>query len=109
MMDWLNAFFVTQVVEIPIYLYAGRKLSARRRWLFAAGASTVTHPVLWFAFPWQTASYGWTIAAGECFVVMVEAGLARLAGLKYPVRWSLAANAASVLFGVTLRWLVHWP
>jgi hypothetical protein len=109
MMDWGNAFLVTQLVEIPIYLYAGRNLPKKRRWLLAMGASTLTHPIVWFAFPWSTAPYGPTIVAAECFAVLTEAGMARLAGMRRPLRWSFVANAASVLVGVTLRWLVHWP
>lgn len=109
MIDWLNAFLVTQVVEIPIYVYAGRKLPAGRRWLLAAGASTVTHPIVWFAFPWFTAPYVPTIVAAESFAVLAEAGLAYLAGVKKPLKWSFLANAASVIVGMTMRWLINWP
>jgi hypothetical protein len=109
MFAWLNAFLVTQVVEIPIYLYAGRKLPVGRRWLLAVGASTVTHPFVWFAFPWFTAPYVPTIVAAECFAVLTEAGLAYLAGVKSPLKWSFLANAGSVIVGVTLRWLINWP
>ena len=109
MMDWFNAFLVTQVVESPIYLYAGRRLPAGRRWLLAVGASTLTHPIVWFAFPWSTASYGSTIVAAECFALLTEAGMVCLAGIKFPLRWSFVANAASVLMGISLRWLVDWP
>jgi len=101
-MTWITAFLITEAVEAPIYLYAGRRLAPWRRWLLALGASAVTHPVVWFAFPWETASWEICLLAAETFAVVVEGGLGRLAGLPRPWIWSLVANGASVLLGLMI-------
>ncbi len=103
-MTWLSAFLLTQAVEGPIYLFAGRRLPTARRWLFAFGASAVTHPVVWFAFPWESASWWLCFAFAESFAVIAEGALGRLVGLPRPWLWSLAANAASVLVGLAIQW-----
>ena len=102
-MTWITAFLITQVVEAPIYLWAGRHLSAPRRWLLALGASAVTHPVVWFAFPWQTAPWELCFFAAETFAVVAEGALGRLAGLERPWLWSLTANGASVIVGLVIQ------
>ena len=101
---WAGAFAATQLAEIPVYLHAGSRLPAAQRWLFAAGASTITHPVVWFAFPWDSGHYGMVITAAEGFAVAAEALWAGCFRLRHPLEWSLAANAVSVLFGTLLRW-----
>jgi hypothetical protein len=102
-MTWITAFAITQAVELPVYLVAGRRLDAGRRWLLALGASLVTHPLVWFAFPWQTAPWELCFLAGETFAVVAEGALGRLAGLRHPWLWSLAANASSVAVGMVIQ------
>lgn len=104
-MTWLTAYLITQAVEIPIYLYAGRRILPGRRWLLAIGASTVTHPVVWFAFPWETASWELCFVLAETFAVVVEGGLGKLAGLNRPWLWALVANGASVAAGFFFQWI----
>lgn len=106
-MTWLTAYLVTQAVEVPIYLHAGRRLSAPRRWLFAIGASTVTHPVVWFVFPWETGSWGLCFVLAETFAVVVEGALGKWAGLKRPWFRALVANGASVVVGFMVQWIVR--
>jgi hypothetical protein len=107
---WLRAFAVTQLVEVPVYT----RLSRVTRWQ-AFGASLLTHPVLWFViFPHLQAGFWTKSAVGEGWAWLAEA-----AYLRYLVRseprlsralWvSLAANAASVAVGLTLRWLTGYP
>ncbi len=107
-MTWLAAYMITQAVEIPIYLYAGRRIVAWRRWLMAIGASTVTHPVVWFAFPWETASWELCFVLAETFAAVVEGGLGKLAGVARPWLWSLMANVASVAAGFVVQWIVFF-
>ncbi len=102
-MTWLTAYLLTQVVEVPVYLFAGKKLPQLRRWLLALGASTVTHPVVWFAFPWGTAPWELCFVAAEAFAVVVEGFLGKIAGLERPWLWALAANGASVLVGLIIQ------
>jgi hypothetical protein len=109
MNDWWQAFLLTQWVEIPVYLYAGRLLPGANRILLAVGASSVTHPIVWFAFPWQEWPYLPTAMAAECFAIVTEALLCYLAGIKRPILWSLLANGSSVAIGVALRWFIDWP
>jgi hypothetical protein len=102
-MTWLTAYLLTQVVEVPVYLVAGKKLPQLRRWLLAVGASSLTHPVVWFAFPWGTASWWFCFVGAEFFAVVVEGFLGNLAGLERPWIWALAANGASVLVGLLVQ------
>jgi len=102
-MTWLTAFLLTQAVEVPVYLVAGRALPRGRRWLFALGASALTHPVVWFAFPWNTAPWAWCFLVAETFAVVSEGGLGKWAGLKRPWVWALIANGASVLVGLVVQ------
>ena len=106
---WPEAYAVTQAVEIPVYLFAARYLKCGRRWLYAAGASTLTHPVVWFAFPWETANFFLTYIAAESFAVLAEALWGRLLGVRQALWWALAANGASVLVGELIRFLGPSP
>lgn len=103
-MSWWAAYLLTQAVEVPIYLYAGRRMVAGRRWLLAVGASTVTHPVVWFAFPWETSPWVLCFVLAESFAVIVEGGLGKRAGLARPWIWSVAANGASAAIGLAVNW-----
>jgi len=105
-MTWLAAYLITQAVEIPIYLYAGRRIAGWRRWFLAIGASTVTHPVVWFAFPWETASWELCFVFAEIFAVVVEGGMGKWAGLMRPWFCALVANGASVTAGLLIHWIV---
>jgi hypothetical protein len=102
---WAKAFAFTQLVEAPIY----RRL-VPTGWGRALAASTITHPFVWFAFPWLGGrlALGWTATSivSEVFAVAVEAAFFRRlcritwkrAGLV-----SLLANAASVAIGLFVR------
>lgn len=103
-MTWLQAYLLTQVVEVPVYLYAGRSLPPARRWIFALAASTVTHPVVWHAFPWSTAPWWICFWGAEIFAVVVEGAIGRAVGLARPWLWALVANGASVLVGFGVQW-----
>lgn len=76
---WLWAFLFTQAVEVPIYIAALRRAARRgagapaagRIAVAAAGASAITHPILWFLLipAWLSwpAPTGWLEAAlGRC-------------------------------------------
>lgn len=102
---WGKAFTFTQLVEAPLY-----------RWLVPAGwgkalaASAITHPFVWFAFPWlgERLDLSWTLTVivSEVFAVATEAVFFRLA---CKIRWrraalvSLGANMASVTLGLSAR------
>lgn len=119
MTGWLDAFLLTQVVEVPIYLLALARLEPRRpaRLAVAFGASAVTHPFVWFVIPdlvyaaWNPlpGSYAVLILLAESFAVGVEAGWLRAFGLRRALLWALGANMASFGAGQALRLLIGWP
>jgi hypothetical protein len=104
MKDWLLAFGLTHAVEVPIYL-ALLRLPWGRRFGAAFGATTLTHPCVWFVLPgllvpWV--GYWGYVAVAESFAVLVEALLCSGLGTRRRRAFtaSLFANAAS--FGVGL-------
>lgn len=105
--DWLTAFLITQAIEAPICWWAARSLPTWQRATYALGASAITHPILWFCLPWDTVSYGHLVVAGESFVVIVEGLWGRLWGVPRPWLISLIANAASVILGGGVRWVLQ--
>ena len=107
-MWWLSAFFVTQLVEMPIYRKA---LGHRTRaWLLSAVPSSLTHPIVFFVFPSIFPEAYWRgVLVAEAFAVLVEAGILSLMGVRNSVGWAILANVSSVCIGLTLRSTVGWP
>jgi hypothetical protein len=98
-LDWLQAFVFTQLVEVPIYR---RALGGRTAVAF--GASALTHPVVWFVFPrLGLGGYAASLVGAELFAVLVEAAWLRAFGLRRALAWSAAANAASLALGLASR------
>ena len=127
---WLSAFFFTQAVEVPIYVWAmgleppggrpsvGRSSSAeileRRalayRLALAFAASLITHPVVWFVIPRLVyQDYIAMVAVAETFAVVVEALWLRAFRVRQPFAWALLANGASAGLGFASRYLFGWP
>jgi len=115
MIGWLVAFVFTQIVEVPIYLWALERAHGRQkraRDLFVAfAASTITHPVVWFVFPrlFPVNAYVTMLACAEAFAVVVEAVWLRAFGVRRALFWSLAANATSLGLGLISRALLGAP
>lgn len=105
---WLSAFLLTQAVEIPIWIAAAWRLGRKRSSLIAFGTSALTHPLLWFAIPWDRWPYGPTLIGSELAVVIVETLFARALGLKRAWLWALIANSASLAVGLLARWAFDW-
>jgi hypothetical protein len=117
---WLSAFLFTQAVEIPIYLLAFRldrptPEGSRLRPLgarigVAFGASAITHPFVWFAFPALLGDDYWLmVACAEAFAVTGEAIYFHLLGVERAFAWSLLANASSAGLGLASRTVFGWP
>lgn len=107
---WWSAYVVTQAIEIPFYLAATRGRPWLLRLVIAAGASTMTHPMVWFVLP----GLGWPnywvyFACAEGFAVLVEALLLAAVEVPRPLLWAIAANAGSVAIGALLRAIWGWP
>ena len=107
---WLQSFLFTQVVEVPVYMQAlpgGRW----RAGLIAFGASSLTHPVVWFVFPVMLRRDWLRVTVfSELFSFGVEA--------VYMCIWlkpwkagavSLVANGASLGLGLLSRHLFGVP
>ncbi|AKV02117.1 hypothetical protein AKJ09_08780 [Labilithrix luteola] len=111
LVGWLGAFAFTQAVEVPIYARA-----LRCGWARAAGASALTHPIVWFVFPAvaELLSLEWLtmVIIAELFAWWAEAAYFRkVARVPWPraLAVSLAANGASVLLGLLSRACFDWP
>jgi hypothetical protein len=122
-MPWFWAFLFTQIVEVPIYMRG-----MRARFHEALGASSLTHPIVWFVIPelwdrfylnvlqrhtsiWLTSStrYVIMVVVAEVFAVVAEAFYFRFIGLEKPWRWSLIANMASFGLGSLSRAYLGFP
>jgi hypothetical protein len=108
MIEYAAALLLTLAIEIPIAaggLARWYLVAPRRRVLIAAGASLVTHPIVWFVLPGLlvpvAGSLGYLLVA-EAFAWLTEAGIFWLAARRDPVGLlllSLVANLASFGFG----------
>ncbi|UQA62699.1 hypothetical protein [Polyangium aurulentum] len=122
-MPWLWAFLFTQAVEMPIYM-----LGLRVRPIEAFGASALTHPIVWFVIPplferiylallaphpslrlAQGPRYWTMVVIAEAFAIGAEALYMRAIGREKTLRWSFAANLASVTLGLICRSLFGYP
>ncbi len=102
---WLVAFCLTQALEMPIYW------RITGSWRVAFFASAMTHPVVWFCFPWLSMlEVPWPVVVGlaEAFAVIVEALWLRANGVPRALLWSFLANAFSATTGLVLRELTGW-
>jgi len=102
---WVKAFAFTEIVEAPLY----RRL-VPTRWGPALAASAITHPFVWFLFPWLGeelgASWAATSLVSEVFAVAVEAVFFRriaTIGWRRALLASVFANASSVGLGLLAR------
>lgn len=97
MTGWLEAFLITQAIEVPIY-----KALLRCRIPAAFGASLITHPLVWFVLPeiWHWKSYAAYFIMAEIFAVAVEAWYFRSLGSRRALPAALIANATSASAGL---------
>jgi hypothetical protein len=120
---WLWAFLFTQAVEVPIYVFG-----LRARPIEALGASALTHPIVWFVIPplfeWiylallaphpslrlaPEPRYWTMVVLAEAFAIGAETLYMRAFDRENALRWSLAANLASVTLGLISRSLFGFP
>lgn len=128
---WASAFLFTQFIEIPIYLHMLGDRKRTNAAAIAAGASFISHPLLWFVgwpvMKWLylaivsaeprlavanvQARYAMVVIPLEVCVVILE-GLYLWRVARVPKRqafsWSLIANTSSLVIGMVLRSSVHW-
>ena len=107
--DWSGAFLLTQLIEVPIYLRAARSLPMLKRAAYALGASTITHPIIWFCVPWETMPYATLVILAEGFAIGTEGLWGSYWRVPRPWLTSLVANATSLAVGLIIRWVYHLP
>jgi len=106
--DWLRAFAVTLLVEIPIAtpLLAIVERSVARRIAIVVVANLATHPLVWFLFPGLAFGRPTRFALSEAWAVLAEIAIYKLVWPSLRGRRaalvSLAANGASVAAGFAL-------
>lgn len=103
-MTWLQAFVVTQAVEVLVYGRLLRPTPLLGRVCMAFAVSAATHPWVWFVLPsylQPSLGYWGYVTVAEGFAVAGEAAL--LFGFGVPVSRALlaafVANTASVVAG----------
>lgn len=105
-------FFWTCLIESPVYAFALRTQSWRRRALTVVALHAATHPLVYFVFPLLTLRLHWnpwaSVLFGEAFAVIVEAALLwrirKTGSFGAAVAYAFAANLASFCFG-----FIHKP
>lgn len=102
---WAKAFALTELVEAPIYRQLVPTDLGR-----ALAASAITHPFVWFVFPWLgdalSIDYLVSVTASEIFAWAVEAVFFRMAcriSWRRAMAVSLVANGASLGLGLLVR------
>lgn len=109
---WLSGFGFTELVEVPLYgvrLFSPAERSTGKRIAIAFGASQVTHPFVWFVFPWLVHDEWAMLLSAEVFAVVVEAMWLRFFSVRHALLLSLTANCASLFLGLTSRHMFGWP
>lgn len=109
-LNWPEAFFLTQVIEMPIYVYCLKRWGHHRAWFnvvfIAFAASAITHPLVWFVFPKILSlkgNYPLFFWAVELFAWSVEGCYFKFFKVKYPWMVSLIGNGASAGVGLILN------
>ena len=104
--EWLPAFLVTLVVELPVAVWLLRSAEPELARLCAlvVFANLITHPAVWFIFTqlflvgtleYTLAAEAWAIGIEALFYVVTIRGL----GLQRALLVAVAANLASFLAG----------
>lgn len=107
MMPWLQAFFLTHLLEISSGLLLLRQFSVWKRAGCIAVASTITHPILWFVFFRYAQAYDWSyntfLLVGEGYVWIVEGLWYQLCRFRRPFATSLLLNVISFTIGLLIQ------
>jgi hypothetical protein len=117
MTEYVTALLLTLVIETPIVaagLSRWYRVPVARGVPVAAGASVLTHSVVWFALPGllvpSAGTLGYLLAA-EAFAWLAETAIFWLAARRDPaglLLLSLLANVASFMTGGLLRIVGIW-
>ena len=104
--NWLRAFGLTVLIElvVAVPLLAAAERSLGRRAGAVLVANLATHPLVWFLFPGLALGRWTKFGLSEAWAFLAEIAIYRLVWPalrpRRAVLVSLAANAASCLFGL---------
>jgi len=110
-MQWLRAFLLTFLFEIPVFVLIVRGRVPMLRAALAGTAGTcITHPLLWLIWPYLDPDhYATNLAIAEVIIAVVETmtffALARPVKLGRAAAASFSANAFSAGMGLLIYWL----
>ncbi len=102
---WIRSFVFTLIIEVPIFILMVRGTVPLWRGTLAGAAGTcITHPCLWFVWPFVVSDYTLYIISGELLVATIESfvffAIARPVRLSKAFASAFIANAASYAAGV---------
>lgn len=105
---WLRALCFTWLIEVGCGVFMlGRRASVPRRLGLLLLGSGVTHPFVWFVFPFIGLDFIPAMILAELFAVCVEAGIyffgVRGLGIHRALAISLILNGLSLGLGLVLR------
>ena len=107
MQPWLEAFLLTQCIEVPLYCALLRSVPIPKRIALGFSATAVTHPVVWFVIHSISKDFGLPHAGymfvAECYAVGVEGLLLWAFGQRKPWAVALLVNMVSFGAGLTLQ------
>ena len=108
-LDFLQAFLLTNAIEIPVcWLFLKKQQKPQRIVLATLLANTITLPFVWFVFPFFIHGYWIALALSEIFAFLSEAAIyAQAFRLKarQALLISFCANCPSFLIGLALACL----
>lgn len=106
---WMRAFALTLVTELAVAvpLFSRYLPSLPKRLTLVTFAQLSTHPIVWFVLPLLHLPRGPFLVTAETWAWLAETVLYTLAVPALPTRQalvvSLAANAVSLVVGISLR------
>lgn len=102
---WLNAYLITILLETPVVVRMLRgRTEVRTALELSVLASSLTHPLLWFAWRPVIDDYTTYVVTGEALVVLAETCVYRkVTTWRYAFAVSLVANATSWGLGLLLQ------
>lgn len=106
-MTWLQAFALTQAVEVPVYAFRLRPATLSHRVTMALAVSTATHPWVWFVLPpylQPSLGYWGYLFCVEPLVILAEGALLWGFGVRVGRAFGAAAvaNVLSAATGVAV-------
>jgi len=105
MFDFIFSYFLTLLIEIPIFFHLSNKKFSKNLLFKLILINSITLFIIWFLFPLLNLDYSIQISLSELFVFLVESLLFIFLinlKLKDAIKISFIANLISFLIGFIL-------